>query len=829
MRRANRRFGQCFPYRVAEAAEGGLGKRELARGNIPHGQFPMYIGAHVTQNAMHPDSVGSAVVEMNVQKVIETVSLFALIVLTSLRPLVAEMYDSAGSPITEALQSVSDPSPLRTLVFDLVILVAMCGWLLARAIGPARRYRWTGLEGGLVLIVIAVVISCVVAGNKRLAINASIDWLCYPLLTIALVQLMPRPWHRRLVLAAVIASAGVQAVQCLDEHFFRFDDTWNHYQSMKAEFWARQGVALDSSKVELFERRMLAREASGFLPHSNITGSYLVLCGLAAAGVAIARWKGAREAIGYLLAGGCTLVVMVILFAVLVTHSLGALMAGLVGAFAWVVIRLLRSWIAAHRGYAVLLGWGCAVAGLAAVVSGGLAYERPPHMSLTFRWQYWRASAELITDHALTGVGRENFGRHYLKYKPIDSPEEVSSPHNLFVQAGADWGLLGLFGVLAAGIGGSVIISRPARPEVLTGETRSGPLQRRAAPFAWAALIIIVLTLCRLPLLDTDEPDFFYFAYYATVTTAIAWLIGFLCVAVVVRQPSADKPLNSPVVATGVAVGLLAFLIHDMINFALFVPGSATACFALLAVGIAERSPVKPLESSSSSVPRWLVWAAVVGITVGFVVLAVRPVARMTGHLRRARSAGRQITPAPLASQLADRLYTQAVAADPLDPTPHLARAEWLLAISTIPELRDEALPLAVKPLEAAIERDPFHVRLRRLLMRLYQAKASHTGDAADYHQAIRAAEAALELYPQDPAGIVALADRQLEAGEATGADDLLWQALETYQRSLDLDDARPQWERIRRLRGTDRHAIQIKMEQLRKLLQTGEENVPPE
>ena len=91
----------------------------------------------------------SRVVDSGVQRAIETVSLLALVLVVSLRPLVAEMYDSAGTPFTDALTGTADPSPVRTLVFDLLILLGACGWLLARGLGPARRYRWTGLEWGI--------------------------------------------------------------------------------------------------------------------------------------------------------------------------------------------------------------------------------------------------------------------------------------------------------------------------------------------------------------------------------------------------------------------------------------------------------------------------------------------------------------------------------------------------------------------------------------------------------------------------------------------------------------------------------------------------------
>ena len=46
-----------IPKRVAKIAAGGMGKRRLARGNIRHGQIPMYIGIHATPNGMHPPPI----------------------------------------------------------------------------------------------------------------------------------------------------------------------------------------------------------------------------------------------------------------------------------------------------------------------------------------------------------------------------------------------------------------------------------------------------------------------------------------------------------------------------------------------------------------------------------------------------------------------------------------------------------------------------------------------------------------------------------------------------------------------------------------------------
>ncbi|UCC29079.1 MAG: O-antigen ligase family protein [Phycisphaerales bacterium] len=751
-------------------------------------------------------------------RILETVSLFALIAVAILRPLVAESYDSAGSPFTEALQAVSDPSPLRTLVFDLLILAAALGWLVARALGPSRPYRRTGLEWGAGLIVIAAVVSCCVAGNKRLAINASIDWLCYPLLAITLVQLMRRPWHKRLLVTAVLASACVQAVHCMEQYFVGFDETWAHYESIKDQFWASQDVDLDSTRVESFERRIHSREATGFLPHSNVTGSYLVLCGIAALGLAVTRWRRPKTLENRLTAIAVTLGMLLILAAIGLTKSLGAVIAGLVGIALWLLLVLGRSWIDAHRTKAVLIGWVCAAAGAFGVIGHGLYRNSLPSWSLTFRWQWWRASSELIADYALTGVGRENFGRHYLRHKLIESPEEVANPHNLFVQAASDWGVLGLIGIVTMLVGASLAIGRPTTTAESFANPRTGS-PGKYATLLWMAGFILVVTLGRLPLLGTNDPNFLY---YGTVTAGLFWVLGFAVFGLGWSQAGSRTDSSTRTISTGVAIGLFSFILHDMINFASFVPGAATTLFALFAFVIATRAADKPANQPQTVAARWLPLAAFAAGIIVILWMAAVPVAQANKHLQLARRTGTSLAPAPITAQLAHHYFVRAIEADPLDPTPCVEHARWVVAASTLPELGKEALRLAEDSLTQAIERDPFSIQLRRMQAQLYRTRADATGSPEDRVAAVEAARKALGLYPHSPSDIAALADCQLEAGQTGHSEELLQQAIENYERALKLDEARLWWEELRRFRRKDREAIREKIDRAQALLQKG-------
>jgi len=777
-----------------------------------------------------------------VQRAIETLSLLALITVAALRPLVRETYDSAPSLFTEALRTVRDPSPLRTVVFDLLILGGVAGLLLARAIGASRRYRRTGLEWGAILVALAAVVSCVFAGNKRLALNGAVDWLCCPLLTIALVQLLHRPWQRRLALAAVLATACAQAFQCYEQHLVGFDETWAHYQSIKEETWSRQGVELDSARVDAFERRLRAREASGSMPHSNVAGSYLVLCGLAAVGLTIARWRRPTAGFDRLLKAGCALMTTGLLGAVVLTWSLGAIIAGVVAVILWIVVAGLGRWIKPHRATAFIVGWVCVATVGVGVVGYGLYRHALPSWSLTFRWQYWRASSKLIADHALTGVGRENYDRHYLRYKLIEAPEEVANPHNLFVQAAADWGALGLVGVVVMLVGASrvVCLTPVMRDENLAaprGSPRGDSTARDARPadgdahaaardgpgagfmLRWGVTVLILLTAGRVALIWTDDPRFFFHAYYLSMTTALCWLVGFAVFGLGWESvdEGSDRPSRS--LSAGVAFGLFAFVLHDMINFAAFVPATATTVFTLLAVCVAQRSGRESRAVERTGVARWLPFGLAIGGIAIVVGAAAVPVARAGYHLGRAREMGRQIVPAAVTAQIANAEYDRAVEADPLDPTPCVEKARWLMALSQIPNLRDEAYRLAAEALAKGADRDPFSAKLPRMQMQLYLQRALSSGRSEDYVAAIDAGLRALQLYPRDPTGLAMLGDVQLVAGEATGSRQLLRDAVASYDRALRLDDQRLVWEELHRLREKDRAAIQSKRQRAEDLL----------
>jgi hypothetical protein len=753
--------------------------------------------------------------------------LLVLVVVAALRPLIVESYDPAGSPFSVSIPEITEPTPVRTLVLNLCIVA---GFLLCSVLRAAtgRRHVRTGLEVGLGLLILAAVVSSATAGNKRLAINGSIDGLCGVLLAVTLAQVVTRPWHRAILIAAVVGSAAAQAVQCADQYFFTFPETLRLYEADRESFWAAQGVELDSSRVELFERRMAAREAGGFLAHTNVTGSYLALCGLVAGGVALRGWQGLlggnRAMSDVLTAVGATLVAALILGAITLTGSRGAVLSVVVGLAFAATSRFLRPWIAANQGMSFAIAWVAIAAGLAMATLYGAIRDSLPGASLQFRWEYWTASSRMIAEHGRTGVGRENFGRHYLQYKSIASPEEVSNPHNLLVQATAEWGALGLAGVAAMLLGGSWVffqnqfrgrsnhfksadqVGREAPGvHVSPGPTACHSEASRIPGRAYAAMVSIgtAVVVAGERLLGSEDSSF---RLLFRVMVGAPWIIAAMVAVAAIRKGDTLRPIKNDVSAfPGTLAGLVAFLVHELINFALFVPATATTLFALAACCFRTDEPESPRIRSKSLVSPAVSIAAAFAAFVTVVCLGLLPAMRTQDALAGLRSASSEA--------LNEDTLRFVAAADPYDPTPLVLFARLKTADAFAASEFDAAgFRLGLEALNLAVGRDPFSVGLHRLRTSVLLEFAKRTASPTEVAAAVESAKKVVALYPSDPHGRVMLADTLLQAAKLLKSPEYAQEATMAYRDGLALDDLRPAWETIRRFRDRERNEIQRKV-----------------
>jgi len=212
--------------------------------------------------------------------ILETCSFILIVFVVAMRPLISETYDSDINSMSRAIDSVNNITPATTVWFDLAIWLAALGTTTS-AVLRKTRWRWTGLEIGWLIMLMGAVISTIAASNQRLAINASCNWLTAMVMLMVLSNLCRNQLRIVLLLAAVTASGLTSAGKCWMQVGVEYAESYELYQQTKTEFWQKQGVPLDDPKVELYERRLKAREASGFIPHSNAQGAFLGLAAFA--------------------------------------------------------------------------------------------------------------------------------------------------------------------------------------------------------------------------------------------------------------------------------------------------------------------------------------------------------------------------------------------------------------------------------------------------------------------------------------------------------------------------------------------------------------------
>jgi hypothetical protein len=777
-----------------------------------------------------------------------------LLVLIAVRPMLQETHTAALPGVLAVLGPIGRATPTLTAALNLLALtafglLALSRCLSAEAKAESRKVR-AFLVLPLLLVAAAALVSVTVASNKRLALTAASDFAVMLLLLLALLALFAphvsglagaaagrrfmANGYVRIAMAAILATAATFALQCVLQRASEFDQTIELYEEHREQIWSARGIPLDDPRVILFEKRLGAREVSGFGAHSNVAGAYLAMCALAGLGLAWSRLRARPLPMRRAFAVVAALVAVFIAVPITWTGSKAALASGAIGLALslWLSFarggngrRLRANDPARRRGLALAGGWLLVALVAAGTIVYGHARGTLPGASLGFRWSYWQNAAGMIQDHWLRGVGMSNFGTHYLRYRPVTSPEEIADPHNMFVRAASEWGLPGAAALLWLLVAGSCAMVLPARRGGECGDrSRDGP-ERPVNPWLVGLLVAIGIALVRACAEGVTAGPYFI---VAVVTPAMTWMLFYaLLVLDTNRWDAADHDYP-----TGLGIWLgaaaLAFCLDNLVSFSLFVAGAGMTFIALAAVAIAVRSAGdgeataegddRPGVGDRGRRVGWgVVLVALTAAIVAHVAVNVIPVARVDVALAAARAqvgeaeglAVQEKTPAVDAS--VEALYLRAIEADRLDP---VAPAEWAgtLAVSARgrtdeAELLDEAL----RCVEVAQRRDPADSGLWRLEGTLAQRRFTVTGDAADGERAVAATRAALERNPNAPDLHELLGDRLFSLAAATSSSDAIRAAATAYERALELDAMRPA-EEIRRFSDSRLASIRAKL-----------------
>ncbi|MEN6429044.1 MAG: O-antigen ligase family protein [Phycisphaerales bacterium] len=587
-----------------------------------------------------------------------------------------------------------------------LLIFAFVGWFLCRFIAGRWTYRVTGMEIGLLLFIVAAVVSSLGASDKRAAINHVAILLAPAIAALLLVQILDSPDKVRLVLIVVVALGIVSAYQCAEQFFLSNAITIEQYEKDPNMLLGPLGIEPGTFQHFLFEHRLYSRGIRGFFTTSNSAASFAICASFAAIALfagKIQDLKTRKEAGRYAAFG--LLAVVLVVAGLGLTHSKGGIIAFVAGLGVFGLLMALDRRSPVHKRRILTLLVPAALLGVIALgcvaAIYGLRHGRlPGGNSMLVRWQYWVASAAMFEDHPLTGVGPGNFSDYYPHYKPPAALESVADPHNWPLSLIAQYGPLGLIGFLAI-LWGPLwwSIRRPAAIPV----SDDSPCQQagRVVPLVLLVAVGLCLLLIR-PLLipmsggDSDFDLWLYEVITVFVTPAAAFLIGFLLVATPFEQDqSAPHDIVRSAQSASLAGAVVAVLLHNLIDFAIFEPGVWMAFWILLACLVATRLHKEPTCLAApcpSSQFQWLAGGVALALLGAYVAWIWMPVFRTTIGIRksqRATASGRldaahdalaRATKAdrlsPTAASLNGRLYMQQYDQSPHKPVALLDEAQ---------------------------------------------------------------------------------------------------------------------------------------------------------
>lgn len=758
------------------------------------------------------------------------IALVVLLALIPLRTVINETHTFEVPRLFRAMQT-GGPQPATTLVFSIVILV-VAGAVLYDALKTGKKLLRTGAELGAILLLIAAIISTWRAGQKHLAFIGVIDFLSIVVYFLTLRQLLRSNWQIRLALFVVVGTGAAVAFKCGWQKYVELPETIEYFEKNQAELTKSDPKHQTGFEYD-FEMRLRSGAVTAFYAHPNPLASQLILFVMATLALIAERRKNAAP-FGSLVIP--SILIVALSFALWSTQSKGAVAACAIAIGIWLATLVLRRMVSTRSRATVFAGWIIVLVAATAVI--GLLRAKPDALgrSILFRYMYWQGACDMIADQGVLGVGANNFGRHFTRYKSVECPEEVESPHSWPMQFASEWGLLGLAGFLLLALGTSLRAadaapgelpahSEPDRtgPGPVVPEPVIAPLKNagsaRATLFAttqnranaetlnyatkpqtsasgahsiilWIAAVFLAAFVPWIATLG--ESNVVFVALHVGVA-ALPWFVGMALVSLQSMKSPGIPETPVFAMAAAIAAGLVGFLIHTSIDLALFSGGPATTFFALAAILLAVRES-RSAEGDSDTehaTPnhRAAIAAALVGLVliVAIATQLARPAATLADSLITARSDNRPSPWDVYNASAAGLAYHEGHAAYPLDATAGIELIEQLMRRVQSLAHSEALLQLA----EECRRRDPNNSLVTAHLSGIYRQRYEITHDPADFQKSIELYRVCIAQYPTAPMRHIHFANLLEEYANATHDTSPLREAAAALRIALDLESKR--------------------------------------
>jgi O-antigen ligase/tetratricopeptide (TPR) repeat protein len=692
-----------------------------------------------------------------------------------------------------AVQSTTLPANISDSLYSLSVSVCLLGifllWLAWNICSKKILYRPTGIGIGLILFCIAAVISCFAASDKRLAITTVFVAISPILCAIVLVQILDSPAKVNLVLAAIAALGVLSAYQCFEQLIEGNKVMITQYEENPQSMLEPLGIEPGTLQHFLFEHRLYAGNVRAFFTTRNSAGSFLLLSFFTALALYLNKLKNHKSGQSkFRDYAACIIPIGVILVALVLTKSKGAIIGLIFAALLIVIYICFKKFIKAHRKIIFATCVSLFIAGGIAVFWYGLKHDKlPGGNSMLVRWQYWRASAKMYADHPLTGVGPGNFTSFYSHYKPASSLESVSDPHNFPLSVLTQYGPLGLTAMLA-------MIFVPMWKVIFPKSSNSSEGIREPPPvfiaqivafilFVWLGVLLVMKFL--IPAVSSgDIAVLVYIITRFIIPASVVFIVSFL----LFRIPNdtnkqAGQKIQSYTVVILFCV-VLGFFLHNLTDFAFFEPGVYTTFWFVVACLVAADSFVKPKRLfvlKSSAGIKIVTLTTVFGVSIFFIKFAIVPLASSTVKIEKANHAISQGRFGP-----AILLLDKAAVADKLSPlAPSLNARLCLHLYKESADINSYLLICAEEYLKTAIERNNADFKNYEKLTEVYLLMSEQSDEQEKtgwLKKALSTASKAVKLYP----GCDRLHFNLAQIADKLGKTDV---ALKEYKKTIETEE----------------------------------------
>ena len=565
-----------------------------------------------------------------------------------------------------------DPGEVSRVVLAAALLAAVVLWMLgsARQGVIAIRHGWLG--GVILAFAILSGLSALGAADKRAAWTSWFEQVSLLAAGFVTAQLASRARARDLIVIVLAATGLALAAKGLWQVFVEFPANAGYYEMYGEDAIRRAGQSPGTPEAEMFRKRLLADTPHGFHGLSNLYGSMLLVPAFAAAAAAAQKLWAARARMAAapdrrkpgeidlgMLAGAVTAAAAGVIAVVLVlTRSRGAVLAGGLAVVAAVVVVLARRSLARRWRACVLTATALLILGVAGVVGYGLARDRLPSRTMTFRWYYWTASTRIFRERPVLGVGGGNFANAYLRHRRVEGEEGIKTPHNVAVHALTQYGLPGGLCLLAAIAYVLVAATRPRGASALapTAGPSDSDARHGRRPLAMMAVVVAAVAAGRWVFEGADAEAALVLQNVLLPSAVMAAALALVWWRGDIALSDGDMAPAARIMLVG---GLAAFAAHNLVTYSFWLPGPALVFWMAAGVCLAAVGPVGAVRIARG---RWPVAIASAVLLVVVTVWLGRPVLRRDAVSRRVVAgllAGDLAGPAALADAMA--------AADPLD------------------------------------------------------------------------------------------------------------------------------------------------------------------